>query len=167
MLLNIPLSLTEMEGCLIRMGRIFDSYYKFRIFERFLAIRFDSKIRSYMSEYCSNIFLHVLHLKISPWRSFIFWLNYEKTTTNLLLRYLICIHTLSYKIKSLTLLKGINFTKQTCVKLTGNAVPASRLDTVQYSNRIRSHWIFLFDLYSKFRRYSIRMKLQIHPIRST
>ena len=72
-------------------------------------------------------------------------LAYEKsTTTKLLLTYLICIHihTQGYKIKSLTLLKWINFTKQTRVKLAGNAVPARRLDIVQYFNRIWSHWIF-------------------------
>ena len=49
----------------------------------------------------------------------------KKTTiAKLLLTYLICmhIHTLGYKIKSVTLLKQINFTKQTRIKLAGNAV---------------------------------------------
>ena len=47
----------------------------------------------------------------------------KTTTAKLLLTYLIRmhIHTLYYKIKSLTLLKQINFTKQTHIKLTGNA----------------------------------------------
>ena len=56
-------------------------------------------------------------------------LTMKKTTTaKLLLTYLICTlyimytHPLGYKIKSLTLLKRINFTKQTRVKLTGNTV---------------------------------------------
>ena len=35
------------------------------------------------------------------------------------------IHTLGYKIKSLTLLKRLNITKQTRVKLAGHAVPAT------------------------------------------
>ena len=51
-------------------------------------------------------------------------LTMKKTTTaKLLLIYFIRIHilTLDYKIKSLTLLKQINFTKQTRIKLTGNA----------------------------------------------
>ena len=51
-------------------------------------------------------------------------------------------------------------------------VPARHLDTVHYSNRIWSHWIFvfnsIFDSYSKCRgysiRYSIRMKFQIRSI---
>ena len=52
--------------------------------------------------------------------------------------------------------------------------PAKHLNTVQYSNRIWSHWIFvfdsIFDSYSKFQGYSIQyliqMKLQIRPILS-
>ena len=37
-------------------------------------------------------------------------------------------------------------------------VPARHLDTVQYSNWIWSHWIFVFDSFSKFRGYSIRIQ---------
>ena len=104
----------------LSMGWIFDSYSKFWIFEYSTFIQFNSKFKticSYVNEYRSNIFLHVLHRKIGPWRSFTFWLNFEKTTTaKLLLTYLICIricmHTPGYKIKSLTLLKRTNFTKQ-------------------------------------------------------
>ena len=48
----------------------------FRMFSRY-TIR-NSKIRSYINEYRSNIFLHVLRRKIGPGRSLTFWLNYEK-----------------------------------------------------------------------------------------
>ena len=37
-----------------------------------------SKICSYINEYGSNIFLHVLHRKFGPGWSLTFWLNYEK-----------------------------------------------------------------------------------------
>ena len=58
----------------------------------------------------------------------------KTTTTKLRLTYLIRIHihTLDYKIKSLTLLKQINFTKQTRIKLTGKA--GSWLLRIAYRN---------------------------------
>ena len=54
-----------------RIGRIFDSYSKFRIFERFPAIRFDSKFAA-INEYRSNVFFHVLRRKIGSGRDFAF-----------------------------------------------------------------------------------------------
>ena len=67
---------------------------------------FDSKIRSYIYEYRSNIFLHVLRRKIRPGRYLTLWLYYEKDY-----------NTLGCKVKPLNLLKQINFTKQTHIKL--------------------------------------------------
>ena len=47
--------------------------------------------------------------------------------------------------------------------------PARHLGTVQYSNRIGNHWIFVFDSYSKFRGYSFRYSIQMkfRPIVTT
>ena len=58
----------------------------------------------------------------------------------------------------------------TCTR-DGATFRQEHLDTVQYSNRIRCHWIFtfnsIFDSYSKFRGYLIRwVKFHIHLILS-
>ena len=53
-------------GHLIRKGRIFNSYSKFRIFERFPAIRFDIRRFAAINEYCSNKFLQILSRKSVP-----------------------------------------------------------------------------------------------------
>ena len=109
----------------LRMGRIFDSYSNIRTFCRYLIT--NSKICSCLNENHSNIFLHILRLKIGPWLSFTFRLNYEKlqlpNNSSHILLLCICIHTLGYKIKSLTLLKRTNFTKQN--KLAKNS-PTTR-----------------------------------------
>ena len=109
----------------LRKGRIFDSYSTFRIFERFPAIRFNSKIRSYTR--ISPDIVSSCSPSQNQSRAIFYYSDStitETTTAKLLVTYLICIrmHTLGYKIKSLTLLKRINFTKQTRVKLAGNAV---------------------------------------------
>ena len=82
----------------------------------------------------------VKHLiKILIEQIFSFMSSAPKSVPGDLLTYIICIHihTLGYKIKSLTLLKRINFTKQTRVKLAGNAVPARHLDiSILDSNKI-------------------------------
>ena len=62
-----------MRDTVIRMGGIFDSYSKFRIFKRFRAI--DSKFEN--SELYRLMSLEYIR-KIGPGRSLAFWLNYEE-----------------------------------------------------------------------------------------
>ena len=79
-----------------------------------------SIICSYINEYRSNIFIHVRHHQIGIRRSY--QVNYKNDNKQPPNYFSHIVYTLGYKIKSLTLLKQINFTKQTCTKLAGNAI---------------------------------------------
>ena len=91
-----------------------------------LIPRFDLIICSYINEYCSNIFMSsaaksVLgNLLLSDVT--IKTTTYNRQTTPYISYIYTVLHTLGYKIKSLTLLKQINLTKQTRAKLASNSV---------------------------------------------
>ena len=126
------------------MEQIYDSYSKFRIFERFVAIQFDLKFEN-SQLYKGNIA-----------RIFSFMSSALKSVPGDLL------------LSDLTMkkLQLPNYSSHIlCLdKLAGNMVPARHLDTVQYSNRIWNHWIrfyiqFVFESSTIFD--SIQMKFQI------